>query len=112
MVIVLVAGRFYERSPLKFPACGFKRLTGLPCISCRGTRSVQALAAGDVVLSLRYNPLVLVSIAIGMIWVGGYAVRKGRPPKRPISPKTATVITGVLLVGNWIFLILTNHWFP
>ena len=39
--------------------CGFKALTGLPCLFCGGTRSACAALHGDFAYSLYLNPLSL-----------------------------------------------------
>ena len=40
-----------------FP-CLFHLLTGLYCPGCGGTRAFRALLAGNLLLSIRYHPLV------------------------------------------------------
>jgi hypothetical protein len=44
---------------LPAPPCGFKALTGLPCLLCGGTRSACAALHGDFAYSLYLNPLSL-----------------------------------------------------
>ncbi|MDF1753040.1 MAG: DUF2752 domain-containing protein [Verrucomicrobiales bacterium] len=112
MVGLLVAARFYDQFPVKPPACGFKKVTGIPCVACRGTRSLRALADGQVGKAVAYNPLAVLGCLIAVVWLGGYVVRKGNPPRRSISIKAVAVITTLLLIGNWVYLILTNRWYP
>ncbi|MDF1815929.1 MAG: DUF2752 domain-containing protein [Verrucomicrobiales bacterium] len=113
MSVLLVAARFYDHLPLKPPECSFKRVTGIPCVACRGTRSFRALAEGKVGLALKYNPLAVVACVIAAIWMGGYVWRKGQPPSRNyLSVRGVAILTAALLIGNWIYLILTEAWFP
>ena len=109
---LLIAARFYEHLPLKPPACGFKKYVGIPCVSCRGTRAMRSLSHGEFRQSFIYNPLVMIGCAISFFWIFGYVVRKGAPPRRQFSGKSITLITVGLLIANWIYLILTNHWYP
>ncbi len=46
------------------PACTFKKLTGLPCAFCGGTRSARVLLHGDVATALYLNPMALLTIAL------------------------------------------------
>lgn len=112
MIGLLVVARFYEHLPVKPPECAIKKYAGIPCPACRGTRSFRALAGGDVLLAVKYNPLAIVACVIGLVWIGGYVVRKGQLPKRFLPVKLVAVVTTVLLIGNWIYLIATDHWFP
>ncbi len=113
MVVVglLVTARFYEHLPVNLPPCSFKRATGIPCVACRGTRSLRALASGQVGQAVKYNPLAVVGCLISLLWLGGYVVRRGSAPQWQMPARWVMGITIFLLLGNWIFLILTDHWF-
>jgi Protein of unknown function (DUF2752) len=111
MVALLVTARFYEHLPMKLPPCSFKRATGIPCLACRGTRALRALASGKVWQAVKYNPLAVMGCLISLLWLGGYVLRRGRAPRWQVPVKWVMWITIVLLMGNWIFLILTDHWF-
>lgn len=49
------------------PSCLFKKLTGLPCAFCGGTRSAHALLKGDLASALYFNPLSIVAVALLII---------------------------------------------
>lgn len=52
------------------PPCVFRSMTALYCPGCGNTRSVMALLNGDVLNSLRLNPLpVLVVLGMGVWYV-------------------------------------------
>ena len=66
-----------------FPAlpCGFKALTGLPCLFCGGTRSACAALRGDFAYSLYLNALSLPLLAFILLLaiVSALEVTRGRP---------------------------------
>lgn len=63
---VVVPLHWIEVGPL---LCPFRLLTGLPCPGCGMTRSVVALAHGDLHASLFYHPLGFVVVAVGVMLV-------------------------------------------
>lgn len=44
------------------PGCIFRRLTGLACPGCGGTRAARALLAGDVWAACRFNLFLILSV--------------------------------------------------
>lgn len=52
------------------PACTFKKLTGLPCAFCGGTRSARMLLHGDLAMALYLNPVALLAIGL-MVAIAG-----------------------------------------
>ena len=50
------------------PGCPFRRLTGLPCLSCGTTRAALALLGGDLTAAFHFNPI---SAALGIAFVAG-----------------------------------------
>ncbi len=59
----------------------FTGLTGLPCPTTGGTRSLQALCQGDVFGSLYYNPMtmpILALLAVTVCVLAGRALRRER----------------------------------
>ncbi len=49
------------------PACAFRKLTGFPCPTCGGTRSLVCLAHGDIAAAVVYNPLITVCVIAAVI---------------------------------------------
>lgn len=67
---------------------------------------------GDLSSAFRLNPLVVVATSVGMLWIGGYVLRRGRPPSRSLSTRWIVVVITCLLLGNWVYLIVTRHQDP
>ncbi len=61
--------------------CGFKALTGLPCLFCGGTRAASAALCGEFEYSLYLNALsipVLVAIML-LASLSAWEILRGRP---------------------------------
>ncbi len=91
-----------------------KKWTGIPCPSCRGTRSIEALSRGQVRDALRLNPLAVLACGLSVTWLVFALWSAGKREGRawPIPPLVTAWVTGLALLGNWCYLILTDHWFP
>jgi hypothetical protein len=109
------------------PACTFRQVTGVPCPSCGATRAGLALARGDLLVALSYNPLLVISLGILFGWSvyrvfeiwSGKSV-SGRPLKMAAktfgtyseSAKFTTrqrrrwLAIGAIVL-NWLYLIVT-----
>ncbi len=95
------------------PSCAFRRLTGIPCPSCGATRSVVALARGDVIASFMMNPLTALCFLAGvLIFLYSLATIAFALPKinmllsskEEIALKASVI---VLILAQWIYLITT-----
>jgi hypothetical protein len=53
--------------PVPSLPCGFKSVTGLPCVFCGGTRSACAVLEGDFAHALYLNPLSIAALSLGFI---------------------------------------------
>ena len=108
---LLVAARFHDRLPVHAPACGFRKLAGLPCVGCGGTRSARALAAGRIGESIRFNPGVLLGVGATIAWTAAGSSRflRRAPLPKPSEQnrriRRNAVIAAVLLLLNWIYLV-------
>lgn len=87
-----------------FP-CLFWRLTGLYCPGCGGTRAVFALLGGDVLLSLKYHPLVVYGAAVLLAeLVSWLTARKLKTPRYYLGHEMMFIGIGVaIILINWIF---------
>jgi hypothetical protein len=91
-----------------FPPCYFKKITGMNCPGCGGTRSVQSLLHLDIWHSIWYNPVVfilIVTLAVLYVrFVLNLFKKTYTPPKYDFSVAVAYII-GAVAVG---FLIVRN----
>jgi hypothetical protein len=96
--------------------CLVKALTGIPCPSCGVTRSLVALAAGDVAGALGANPLGLLAAALLValpVWMAADALRGTdslfrayAAGERCLAQKRWAAHAAVALVAaNWIWNI-------
>jgi hypothetical protein len=63
--ILVLAGELLGRLGMGAPpSCGFRRLTGHPCLTCGGTRSVISAVSGDFGAAFLWNPLVFLALVL------------------------------------------------
>lgn len=105
----------YATTGVGFP-CPFRALTGWECPFCGGTRLGAALLHGEVGAAFAFNPVVFISLVLGVVvgavWVvealGGPRVR---PPAtwskaaRRVRPATWWVWAGVAAA---LYVVLRN----
>jgi len=91
--------------------CPFKALTGLPCLTCGGTRALGALARGDFLRALSWNPLValttltVLALALASLWrrvTGRPSLRLVLSHGEQIALRGAAVAAAL---ANWAYLI-------
>ena len=91
------------------PACPFRALTGVPCLSCGTTHAAVALLHGDPRAALAVNPLATVA---GVGFIGGGLVaplwalaalpvpQLGKP-----TPRALRLALVLALLANWAWVI-------
>lgn len=87
------------------PLCLFHALTGLQCPGCGMSRGVHALLAGDLMLALRSNAMLVVLIP-GAAWIWARWTRARLHGERPAAPPRGLVIAVLALV--LLYTILRN----
>ena len=93
------------------PACPFHWLTGFPCATCGGTRSLFALGRFDLGAAFGWNPLVagagILFFAGGVVALGaalaGCEVRAPRP-----TPLLRAALAAAI-TANWVFLVAAGR---
>ncbi len=113
VLFILTAGFFKNVAP-HLPNCVFHEITGFPCPTCGGTRSLIALSQFDPVSSFMYNPLVplfvIGLIVFSMLFLIGAVSKKSLSVKLTGRGKKIIRYTAISLAAfNWLFLILTGR---
>jgi hypothetical protein len=99
------------------PACTFRQVAGVPCPSCGATRAGLALAQGDLIAALSYNPLFVIGLGILFGWsvyrvfqiwsgkaISSRLVKKST--KFKIRQRLRWLAAGAIVL-NWLYLIVT-----
>jgi hypothetical protein len=94
--------------------CYFKLATGLPCLTCGGTRAAWRLLDLDPAGALAMNPLATVAVVSIAAWALADLVLlpRGSAVRLRLSPRAANAarIGAVLaLVANWAYLIAAGR---
>ena len=91
--------------------CPFRALTGLPCLTCGGTRALAALASGRITEAVALNPLVALTAAglITLALIDATRRLARRPPLRWLpAGRKVLLLRGLALLsvaGNWVYLL-------
>ncbi|MFF5204508.1 DUF2752 domain-containing protein [Streptosporangium sp. NPDC000396] len=90
--------------PGHYPVCPFLTLTGFYCPGCGGLRAVHALAHGDLVAALGFNPFVVVMVPVLAFLWGRWALRswQGRPFNGKAVHPAYVWLFLVLMIVFWI----------
>ena len=99
---------------LALVVCYFKAVTGLPRLTCGGTRAAMRLLGLDLAGALAMNPLVtLAGLAIAawaladlVLLVRGRALRL--EVSRPVA-RALRIAIPFLLAANWVYLIAVGR---
>ena len=115
-VLALLGGaavRWLHLDRLGITLCTFKAMTGLPCATCGGTRTLGLLAHGDLAGALAMNPLVALAFMVLVPWclVDLALWPRGRAVALDLGPLGArgVVIAIAVVLANWAYLIATGR---
>jgi hypothetical protein len=115
MALLIIAGAGYFKDLLNLlPSCIFHRITGIPCLTCGGTRSLVALSQFDIVSSFLLNPVFSIFavgvIVFSLISLYGYLMRKSIVIRLSEGRKKALRVSIIgLLAANWVYLIMAGR---
>lgn len=94
--------------------CYFKLATGLPCLTCGGTRAAWSLLELDPAGAVAMNPLATVAVVTIAAWALADLglLPRGSALRLRLSPRAANaarVCAVVALVANWAYLIAAGR---
>ncbi|MEO6847541.1 MAG: DUF2752 domain-containing protein [Chthoniobacterales bacterium] len=101
--------------PFLMPHCAFRTVTGIPCLTCGSTHSLQALLQRNWLMAIRWNPLCVLTIA-AIIMGAIYAVITlvFRLPRIRIINMNAReillmrLVVVILIAIDWVYVIITQ----
>jgi hypothetical protein len=110
ILAILLVRIFSNLLPL-IPPCIFRLVTGIPCLTCGGTRCIVALSNFDIAASFHYNPLIMLTliglILFSLIIFAGIIFRRRLAITLSPLEKRGLRISAILLVAaNWVYLII------
>jgi hypothetical protein len=96
------------------PLCVFKAATGIPCLTCGGTRAVVRLANLDPLGALMMNPVVALAFLVLVPWAVADAVLalRRRSLVLEVGPGLGQALRWIavpVLAANWAFLIIAGR---
>lgn len=106
--------RFGGLDRLGLTLCTLKALTGIPCPTCGGTRSVAHLVRLDLAGAWAMNPLVTAVILVLVPWAlaDAWLWTRGKALDLTVSPPVAAVLRVLAVatvLGNWLYLVLAGR---
>jgi hypothetical protein len=90
-----------------FPECSFKKMTGLPCAFCGGTRALRAIGHLHFAQAFWFNPLVMLGACAAAVSAIFWAVVPRQFDWALVKAKKLPlmIIGIVLVVLNWLFVL-------
>jgi hypothetical protein len=96
---------------LTTPACLFRKITGVPCLACGGTRCVRSLASFDFLGAFAFSPLVaFLALAIcgWATWAVVARLRGDLLRVRLVTDDAGRIhlrwLAGLALLAHWAWL--------
>ncbi len=102
VIVWIVYRNFFDG--VVFKECAFKRVTGLYCPGCGGTRSVKALLSGHFIRSFIYHPFIPYCIIMWILYEGSHILEMLHVPHiKGMKFRSAYAWWGIgILLVNWI----------
>ena len=113
-VVGIVAVKLLSAAGLPLSICMFKYISGLPCLTCGGTRAAMRLARLDLAGAFLMNPLVVTGGALLVPWALGDLVLSRRQMRVgvEVEPAAKPWIRGgivALAVLNCAYLVAAGR---
>ena len=107
--LLLMAHRFGVEAHV----CVWKRITGLPCAGCGGTRAADSLLHGNFGAAFVMNPAAVAGIFLCVLLAAyaGSVLLFRLEPLRPalLNGRGWRIAVPAVLAANWIYLLLAGH---
>lgn len=91
--------------------CGFRVRHGIYCPGCGGTRALIALLEGDLIQSLRYNPITFLFLLDVFLMTLFWIIRKATKGKCRFIWFRLLYNVGLLLFIGVYFVVRNYLWF-
>lgn len=105
---LLVLSPFASRLALAAPPCPMKAMTGVPCMTCGGTRAALALTRLELGTALQMNPAValgMLGLVLGGLVAGALALSGRSIPEPRSFPLWLRIALIAAFAANWIWVI-------
>ncbi|MFB3892371.1 MAG: DUF2752 domain-containing protein [Phycisphaerae bacterium] len=99
-----------HRTGVEVPLCMLKRVTGVPCPTCGGTRMGLSMLRGDVVRAWQFNPMLATVLSVGGLVVLVQLVF-GRAIRLNLTRRQRKVFWAAIIAAagaNWAYVILVG----
>jgi hypothetical protein len=112
---MIIFGLFGVRAMRDFlplmPPCIFRRLTGIPCLTCGGTHCASALSQLDMTAAFLANPLIMISLValvlFSLMQLSGMLLKKRlQITLSPFEKQGIRIFAIFLVAANWVYLII------
>lgn len=103
LAVGLVLGA--ERLAMLLAPCALREMTGIPCPTCGTTRSLSALASGDLATAATSNPLALIVVALASTWTV-LAIARRKLELTPRDRRRLVWLVAGLTAANWLWLLI------
>lgn len=107
--VVATFGATADGSPRWPSLCGVQALFSIPCPLCGGLRATAALARGDLLAALRWNPAAV--LLHGAVLASAGLLLLDRTPPWPAYGRRRAVLVAALsvLFTNWAYLVAVGR---
>lgn len=88
--------------------CAIRRVSGLPCPGCGGTRAFYHLLRGEIAQSLRFNPIVIYGAAAYLHFMLTMFTRKriGKKTENEVRIQYYLYGAAVVLLLQWLIKVV------
>lgn len=93
-----------------YPSCAFHEATGLLCPACGNTRAILALFYGHPLLSIGYNPDIMLLCLVGLLVYGEQVIYAVSGKRVHLFPHKWVLF--YIALGLWLLYAVLRNIFP